>query len=348
MKLMVYILALAFAPAALALAQNSPGNSSQGQADNEPVMFTLTIDEEMIKALRDGQSLMSTIPASIRGKVDRIRIEFKPSTNAANPANAGPPSTGNSILNRGGGVQTPSRSGGSNFGQPNGAGASQPPPLRAPDLNGGFDRANGSSKAGSNPSGTNDDSWTRNNATPNRSTSLTPIDEPRRGWLMGNRSDSNAVASNGGRSTGIQTSNPFPANYPLNRTALEEPPSADSLYTGPPAVSRSLPPLEPGFGSSGISSSVPMLHQAADKTPSFDSSQVLSKPPAEGSGKQPLAAGDISATRQADRTQVYMFMLLLCSLGLNVYLAWISRGFYVRYHDLAAELRETFTPGNAV
>ena len=38
-----------------------------------------------------------------------------------------------------------------------------------------------------------------------------------------------------------------------------------------------------------------------------------------------------------------IYFLLLCSLGLNVYLALISRSFYVRYSELADELRETFT-----
>ncbi|MCP4094823.1 MAG: hypothetical protein GY748_01135 [Planctomycetaceae bacterium] len=39
----------------------------------------------------------------------------------------------------------------------------------------------------------------------------------------------------------------------------------------------------------------------------------------------------------------FIYVMLLISLGLNVYLVMISRGFYVRYGELAAELRETFT-----
>ncbi len=39
----------------------------------------------------------------------------------------------------------------------------------------------------------------------------------------------------------------------------------------------------------------------------------------------------------------FLWFLLLCSLGLNLYLGWISRGFYVRYHELADELRDTFS-----
>lgn len=38
-----------------------------------------------------------------------------------------------------------------------------------------------------------------------------------------------------------------------------------------------------------------------------------------------------------------IYVMLLISLGFNIYLVIISRGFYVRYGQLAAELRETFT-----
>ena len=86
---------------------------------------------------------------------------------------------------------------------------------------------------------------------------------------------------------------------------------------------------------------------AADNTPTVGSNQVLSKPPAESGGRQLLGAGDAADSPREGRNQVYMFMLLLCSLGLNVYLGWISRGFYVRYQELAGELRDTFTPNSA-
>ena len=57
-------------------------------------------------------------------------------------------------------------------------------------------------------------------------------------------------------------------------------------------------------------------------------------------------AGPSSATSTGsrdDRVDGFVLFLLLCSLGLNFYLAFISRGFYVRYHELADELRETFS-----
>ncbi len=38
-----------------------------------------------------------------------------------------------------------------------------------------------------------------------------------------------------------------------------------------------------------------------------------------------------------------LWLMLLCSVGLNLYLWAISRGFYSRYQELADELRETFT-----
>lgn len=38
-----------------------------------------------------------------------------------------------------------------------------------------------------------------------------------------------------------------------------------------------------------------------------------------------------------------LFFMLCCSLGLNIYLAIVSRNYYVRYDELADELRETFS-----
>ena len=53
--------------------------------------------------------------------------------------------------------------------------------------------------------------------------------------------------------------------------------------------------------------------------------------------------GNSPLDEQNKRTEHFIYFMLLCSLGLNVYLAWISRGFYVRYNELADELRDTFT-----
>jgi hypothetical protein len=43
-----------------------------------------------------------------------------------------------------------------------------------------------------------------------------------------------------------------------------------------------------------------------------------------------------------DRTHGFLWFMLLSAIGLNVYLGWISRGFYVRYGELADELKDTF------
>lgn len=51
---------------------------------------------------------------------------------------------------------------------------------------------------------------------------------------------------------------------------------------------------------------------------------------------------DPSADGRSKRDIGILFSLLIGSLALNLYLAWISRGFYVRYSELADELRETF------
>jgi hypothetical protein len=59
-------------------------------------------------------------------------------------------------------------------------------------------------------------------------------------------------------------------------------------------------------------------------------------------GKSSSPLGD-SAVQAANKTNGFLWFMLLCSIGLNVYLSWIARGFYMRYAELAEELRETFT-----
>ena len=46
---------------------------------------------------------------------------------------------------------------------------------------------------------------------------------------------------------------------------------------------------------------------------------------------------------QLNQFNGFLYFLLLCSIGLNIYLALISRSFYSRYRDLADELRDAFT-----
>ncbi len=55
-------------------------------------------------------------------------------------------------------------------------------------------------------------------------------------------------------------------------------------------------------------------------------------------GSEPVATKESTVTR----FNGFLYFMLLCSIGLNFYLGLISRGFYVRYRELADELRETF------
>ncbi|MDB4460264.1 hypothetical protein N9048_00895 [bacterium] len=57
----------------------------------------------------------------------------------------------------------------------------------------------------------------------------------------------------------------------------------------------------------------------------------------------PAGATENKSTNSSGSSTFFIYVMLLISLGLNVYLVMISRGFYVRYGELAAELRETFT-----
>ena len=66
------------------------------------------------------------------------------------------------------------------------------------------------------------------------------------------------------------------------------------------------------------------------------------------SGRLPAFAIDGPIVDQRDvgahsRTNQALWFIMLCSVGLNFYLFWIARGFYVRYEELADEIRDSFT-----
>ena len=76
------------------------------------------------------------------------------------------------------------------------------------------------------------------------------------------------------------------------------------------------------------------------------SPRVASKTGLGISNYKTAVAGPGSAVATGSRDDLvdgFVLFLMFCSLGLNFYLAFISRGFYVRYHELADELRETFS-----
>lgn len=52
---------------------------------------------------------------------------------------------------------------------------------------------------------------------------------------------------------------------------------------------------------------------------------------------------DVTRKSSNNPTDMMLFILLLMSVALNLYLWWLSRTFHSRYQELADELRETFT-----
>ncbi len=100
----------------------------------------------------------------------------------------------------------------------------------------------------------------------------------------------------------------------------------------------------------------PTGNAAATNAPDADRS------PSDSVGRLPIPTSDaektlmekVSALETANKTleqqrkestkwTLFLFLFLMCSLGANLYLGWIARGFYTRFHEMANELRDTFT-----
>ncbi len=64
---------------------------------------------------------------------------------------------------------------------------------------------------------------------------------------------------------------------------------------------------------------------------------------ADNSNNQEPTTLQAKSNNVTEKTNGLLWFMLFCSLGINLYLWWISRSFYVRYNELADELRETFT-----
>ena len=75
--------------------------------------------------------------------------------------------------------------------------------------------------------------------------------------------------------------------------------------------------------------------------PGIESNQQIETNRQDVDRKRPALAGD--ANEIVRRQNRLLWFIMLCSVGLNFYLAIIARGFYVRYEELADEIRETFT-----
>ncbi len=96
--------------------------------------------------------------------------------------------------------------------------------------------------------------------------------------------------------------------------------------------------------------------------PLTEAPTAAERSPSESLGKLPIPTTDnersllakvdeLESSKKAlekdlTRKMLFMFLFLMCSLGANVYLGWIARGFYARFHDMANELRDTFTTTN--
>ncbi len=90
----------------------------------------------------------------------------------------------------------------------------------------------------------------------------------------------------------------------------------------------------------------------SEQEPATRSNQAL---PANNPVNQQPETNNLATSDASDQSNVrsplsqlnqfngFLYFLLLCSIGLNIYLALISRGFYSRYRDLADELRDAFT-----
>jgi hypothetical protein len=73
-----------------------------------------------------------------------------------------------------------------------------------------------------------------------------------------------------------------------------------------------------------------------------DSTSNASRLMAKGAIDQQLLLENSKLRKQSGA----LWFIMFCSIGLNAYLSWIARGFYVRYEELADEIRESFTSNN--
>lgn len=129
------------------------------------------------------------------------------------------------------------------------------------------------------------------------------------------------------------------------------------FYPDGPVIERTRPAVSPidyarnkiGAPDSGFRS--PVSNKDVNPRVASNSSRGINNYTAAvaGPGSSNKSLGSNTTTNNStvgtrdDRVDGFVLFLLLCSLGLNFYLAFISRGFYVRYHELADELRETFS-----
>ncbi len=135
--------------------------------------------------------------------------------------------------------------------------------------------------------------------------------------------------------------NPYASTGHVNDYGLYRRPSMVSSHYVPP-VPNQMPVTNnrAGYRFAQNNAAGTEPNQNGRLPPSFIDSNLESPTPSD----QPISdQPPISSIDQANRYNGVLWFMLFCSIGLNVYLAWISRGFYVRYRELADELRESFS-----
>lgn len=70
---------------------------------------------------------------------------------------------------------------------------------------------------------------------------------------------------------------------------------------------------------------------------------TANKTPIGGLQNENIVLADQTQLTRLNQQNKLLWFMMLCSLGLNIYLGWIARSFFGRYEELADELRETFT-----
>ena len=91
---------------------------------------------------------------------------------------------------------------------------------------------------------------------------------------------------------------------------------------------------------SGVTDSTAVL--TSSQAPSSDGKQQPASAMQATDTSTPVGAV-VAEAGTTNRFNTFLWFLLFCSVGLNIYLGWIARGFYARYHELGDELRESFT-----
>jgi hypothetical protein len=89
---------------------------------------------------------------------------------------------------------------------------------------------------------------------------------------------------------------------------------------------------------------VARLPRQSNKPPAYVNQATQSAiKTAEGLSETTVDKELLADSQRIRRQNSALWFIMLCSVGLNFYLSWIARGFYMRYEELADELRETFS-----